>query len=70
MGADGLSTKVGPYGGAANPLGPHDLNTVQSLLENKEYVPFFRSLSSCSSLSQAHMSLLLTLAISLTQITL
>ena len=37
MGADGLSTKVGPYGGAANPLGPYDLNTIQSLLENKEY---------------------------------
>ena len=37
MGADGLSTKVGPYGGAANPLGPNDLNTIQSLVENKEY---------------------------------
>lgn len=37
MGADGLSTKVGPYGGAANPLGPYDLNTIQSLLEYKEY---------------------------------
>jgi acid phosphatase type 7 len=36
-GADGLSTCVGPYGGAANPLGPHDLNTIQSLLEYKEY---------------------------------
>ena len=36
MGADGLSTKVGPYGSAANPLGPNDLNTIQSLLENKE----------------------------------
>jgi hypothetical protein len=38
MGADGLSTAVGPYGGAANPLGPHDLNTIQSLMEYKEYV--------------------------------
>jgi hypothetical protein len=38
MGADGLSTAVGPYGDAANPLGPTDLNTIQSLLENKEYV--------------------------------
>lgn len=37
MGADGLSTKVGPYGGAANPLGPNDLNTIQSLVENQEY---------------------------------
>ena len=40
MGADGLSTRVGPLGGAsgaANPLGPHDLNTIQSLLEYKEY---------------------------------
>jgi acid phosphatase type 7 len=41
MGADGLSTRVGPLGGAsgaANPLGPRDLNTIQSLLEYKEYV--------------------------------
>jgi acid phosphatase type 7 len=41
MGANGLSTRVGPLGGAsgaANPLGPHDLNTIQSLLEYIEYV--------------------------------
>ena len=37
MGADGLSTKVGPYGSAGSPLGPNDLNTIQSLIENKEY---------------------------------
>ncbi|KAF8240514.1 Metallo-dependent phosphatase [Tricholoma matsutake] len=39
MGADGLSTRVGPLGGAsgaANPLGPRDLNTIQSLLEYKD----------------------------------
>ncbi|KAG9310506.1 Metallo-dependent phosphatase-like protein [Chiua virens] len=40
MGADGLSTKVGPYGGAANPLGPNDLNTIQSLMENKDTFDF------------------------------
>ncbi|KAH0838885.1 Metallo-dependent phosphatase-like protein [Lanmaoa asiatica] len=40
MGADGLSTKVGPYGGAANPLGPNDLNTIQSLVENKDTYDF------------------------------
>ncbi|KAF8425039.1 Metallo-dependent phosphatase-like protein [Boletus edulis BED1] len=40
MGADGLSTKVGPYGGAANPLGPNDLNTIQSLIENKDTYEF------------------------------
>ncbi|KAG6371038.1 Metallo-dependent phosphatase-like protein [Boletus reticuloceps] len=37
MSADNLSTKVGLYGGTANPLGPNDLNTIQSLIENKEY---------------------------------
>ncbi|KAF8553524.1 Metallo-dependent phosphatase [Imleria badia] len=40
MGADGLSTKVGPYGGAANPLGQNDLNTIQSLIENKDTYEF------------------------------
>ncbi|KAH7884196.1 Metallo-dependent phosphatase-like protein [Phlebopus sp. FC_14] len=43
MGADGLSTAVGPLGGssaAANPLGPHDLNTIQSLLEYKDTYEF------------------------------
>ncbi|KAG9310505.1 Iron/zinc purple acid phosphatase-like protein C-domain-containing protein [Chiua virens] len=40
MGADGLSTKVGPHGGAANPLGPTDLNTIQSLIENKDTYDF------------------------------
>ncbi|KAF9219062.1 Metallo-dependent phosphatase [Gyrodon lividus] len=40
MGADGLSTAVGPFGGAANPLGPNDLNTIQSLLENKDTYEF------------------------------
>jgi hypothetical protein len=40
MGADGLSTKVGPYGDAANPLGPNDLNTIQSLIENKDTYEF------------------------------
>ncbi|KIJ60135.1 hypothetical protein HYDPIDRAFT_99288 [Hydnomerulius pinastri MD-312] len=43
MGADGLSTAVGPLGGskgAANPLGPNDLNTIQSLLENKDTYEF------------------------------
>jgi len=40
MGADGLSTKVGPYGGAASPLGPNDLNTIQSLMEYKDTYDF------------------------------
>ncbi|KAF9235697.1 Metallo-dependent phosphatase-like protein [Melanogaster broomeanus] len=40
MGADGLSTAVGPYGGALAPLGPNDLNTIQSLLENKDTYEF------------------------------
>ncbi|KAG8220622.1 Metallo-dependent phosphatase-like protein [Butyriboletus roseoflavus] len=44
MGADGLSTKVGPYGGAANPLGPHDLNTIQSLIENQDTYEFIAHL--------------------------
>ncbi|KAF9223251.1 hypothetical protein BS17DRAFT_833254 [Gyrodon lividus] len=30
----------GPYGGAANPLGPNDLNTIQSYLENKDTYEF------------------------------
>lgn len=41
MGRDGLSTAVGPLGGskaAQNPLGPRDLNTIQNLLQYKEYV--------------------------------
>jgi hypothetical protein len=32
MGPDGLTTHVG--NGAANPLGPNDLNTIQSLVQN------------------------------------
>lgn len=38
MGPDGLTTHVGT--GAANPLGPHDKNTVQSLEENVPHFDF------------------------------
>lgn len=38
MGPDGLTTHVGT--GAANPLGPHDKNTIQSLEENIPHFDF------------------------------
>lgn len=43
MGKDGLSTAVGPLGGsngAQDPLGPRDLNTIQSLLQNRDAFEF------------------------------
>lgn len=55
MGADGLSTSVGPYGGAANPLGPNDLNTIQSLVENQEYAFLLTSLFFFAYLSLQHL---------------
>ncbi|EJU04080.1 Metallo-dependent phosphatase [Dacryopinax primogenitus] len=39
MGKDGLSNHVG-FGGAANPLGPNDTNTIQSLLMYKDTYDF------------------------------
>lgn len=38
MGPDGLSTRVGK--GAANPLGPNDTNTIQSLEQNLDGIDF------------------------------